>query len=97
MSWKSNQSEILFFIYIVSLSEKASTKTHKITETKKTPTVEENSRQKTKKERGDACQCAESWSTKFVKFAFKLKLIISESMSEKKTIMNRVNELHQVI
>ena len=83
-----NQNEILFFIYIVSLSEKASTKTHKITETKKAPTVEENSRQKTKKERGDACQCAKSWSTKFVKFAFKLKLIISESMSEMKNIMN---------
>lgn len=80
-----------------SSRKKASTKTHKITETKKTPTVEENSRQKTKKERGDACQCAKSWSTKFVKFAFKLKLIISESMFEMKNIMNRVNEMHQMM
>ena len=83
-------------VFLVAFLEKTGTETHKVAEIEKTQTIEENSRQKIAKERGDACQCAKSWSTKFVKFAFKLKLIISESMSEKKIITNRVNEMHRV-
>ena len=65
---------MLFFLTNIFLySEKASPEAHKVTEVKKASAVEEDSRQKIAKERGNACQCAKSWSTKFVKFAFKLK------------------------
>ena len=46
--------------FLLLFSEKTSTKTHKVAEIEKTQTIEENSRQKIAKERGDACQWSKS-------------------------------------
>lgn len=40
--------------------EKTGAETHKVAEIEKTQTIEENSRQKITKERGDACQWSKS-------------------------------------
>ena len=62
-------------MFLVAFLEKTGTETHKVAEIEKTQTIEENSRQKIAKERGDACQWSKSKWTKFVKSAFKLEII----------------------
>ena len=47
-------------VFLVAFLEKTGTETHKVAEIEKTQTIEENSRQKIAKERGDACQWSKS-------------------------------------
>ena len=56
-------------------SEETSSKTDKIAETKKTPSLEADKRQKVTKETRNACNRAEFWSAKFVKLDFTLLII----------------------
>ena len=60
---------------MIIFSEKTSSKTDTIAETKKTPSLEEDQRQKVTKETRNACNRAECWSAKFVKLDFTLTII----------------------